>query len=367
MKLFSELHASLIYTSSRNAKMTLLTNYFEKAADPDRGIALAALTGTLHLPNVTPTIVRKLMSERVDPVLFSWSYDFVGDLAETTALMWPSNAKSSAWPQLKDIYSTLMSVKKKEVPGLISSWLDAMDETGRWALLKLMGGGLRVGVSARLAKSSLAKFGDIEVAEIEEVWHALEVPFEELFSWLEGAIPRPSMDHRAVFRPLMLANPVLEKELLNIKPDDYALEWKWDGIRVQLAANGEERKLFSRTGDDISNSFPEIIDASKFNGVLDGELLVMKEKKVAPFNDLQQRLNRKKISDRLVLDFPCHVRLYDILFDGEEDLRTHSFKYRRLRLEQFFEEKKLQRMDLSELVDFKIHRNLSDLHTTCRV
>ena len=66
----------------------------------------------------------------------------------------------------------------------------------------------------------------------------------------------------------------------------------------------------------------------------------MKEKKVAPFNELQQRLNRKKISDKLVLDFPCHVRLYDILFDGEEDLRTHSFKYRRLRLEQFFEEKK---------------------------
>ena len=92
----------------------------------------------------------------------------------------------------------------------------------------------------------------------------------------------------------------------------------------------------------------------------------MKEKKVAPFNDLQQRLNRKKISDKLVLDFPCHVRLYDILFDGEEDLRTHSFRYRRLRLEQFFEEKKLQRMDLSELVDFKIHSNLSDLHTTCR-
>ena len=161
MKLFSELLESLIYTSSRNAKITLLKNYFEKATDPDRGIALAALTGTLHLPNVTPAIIRKLMSERVDPVLFSWSYDFVGDLAETTALMWPSNVKTSAWPKLKDVYSTLMSVKKKEVPSLISSWLDAMDETGRWALLKLMGGGLRVGVSARLAKSSLAKFGDI--------------------------------------------------------------------------------------------------------------------------------------------------------------------------------------------------------------
>ena len=366
MKLFSELLESLIYTSSRNAKMMLLKNYFEKAADPDRGIALAALTGTLQLPNVTPAIIRKLMSERADPVLFSWSYDFVGDLAETTALMWPSNAKSSAWPELKDVYNALMSAKKKEVPDLISNWLDAMDENGRWALLKLMGGGLRVGVSARLAKSSLAKFGDVEVAEIEEVWHALEVPFEELFSWLEGVIPRPSMDHRAVFRPLMLANPVSEKELLKIKPSDYALEWKWDGIRVQLAANAEERKLFSRTGDDISNSFPEIIEASKFNGVLDGELLVIKDKKVAPFNDLQQRLNRKKISDKLILDFPCHVRLYDILFDGEEDLRAHSFKYRRLRLERFVEEKKLERMDLSELVDFKIYRNLSDLHATCR-
>ena len=366
MKLFSKLLEALLFTSSRNAKMALLKNYFETAPNSDRGIALAALTETLNLPNVTSAMIKKLIAEKVDPVLFSWSYDFVGDLAETTALMWPSDEKKSEWPRLEDVYRDVTSVRKKDVPELISGWLDCMDETGRWALLKLMGGGLRVGVSARLAKSSLAQFGNVEVAEIEEVWHALEVPFEELFSWLDGDSERPSMEDRAVFRPLMLANPISDKELEKIKPDDYALEWKWDGIRVQVSCNGNERRLFSRTGDDISNSFPEIIEDIKFNGVLDGELLVVKDKKVAPFNNLQQRLNRKKVSDKLISEFPGHVRLYDILFDAQEDLRSNNFKYRRSRLEQFVEQNKLQRMDLSEIVEFNVRDNLNDLHTACR-
>ena len=167
MKPFSELLDSLLYTSSRNAKLVLLTDYLKKTPDPDRGIALAALTGNLNLPNVTPTTIRKLISSKVDPILFSWSYDFVGDLAETTALMWPSASRDLEWPSLGDIYSKIMSSRKTELPKLISSWLDEMDETGRWALLKLMSGGLRVGVSARLAKTSLADFGNIDVTEIE--------------------------------------------------------------------------------------------------------------------------------------------------------------------------------------------------------
>ena len=309
MKSFSELLDSLLYTSSRNAKLVLLTDYLKKTPDPDRGIALAALTGNLNLPNVTPTTIRKLISSKVDPILFSWSYDFVGDLAETTALMWPSASRDLEWPSLGDIYSKIMSSRKTELPKLISSWLDGMDETGRWALLKLMGGGLRVGVSARLAKTSLEDFGNIDVTEIEEVWHALELPFVDLFAWLDGKTQRPSMNDRAVFRPLMLANPIADKELSEIKPDDYALEWKWDGIRVQISCNGAERKLFSRTGDDISKSFPEIIGAADFKGVLDGELLIIKGKEIATFNDLQQRLNRKKVSDKLISDFPAHVRL----------------------------------------------------------
>lgn len=366
MKPFSELLDSLLYTSSRNAKLVLLTDYLKKTPDPDRGIALAALTGNLNLPNVTPTTIRKLISSKVDPILFSWSYDFVGDLAETTALMWPSASRDLEWPSLGDIYSKIMSSRKTELPKLISSWLDEMDETGRWALLKLMSGGLRVGVSARLAKTSLADFGNMDVTEIEEVWHALELPFVDLFAWLDGKTQRPSMNDRAVFRPLMLANPIADKELSEIKPDDYALEWKWDGIRVQISCNGAERKLFSRTGDDISRSFPEIIGAADFKGVLDGELLIIKGKEIATFNDLQQRLNRKKVSDKLISDFPAHVRLYDILFDGDEDLRKYDFAYRRLRLEQFFQEKMLLNMDISELVDFKIYKDLSDLHDTCR-
>ncbi len=112
-------------------------------------------------------------------------------------------------------------------------------------------------------------------------------------------------------------------------PDDIAAEWKWDGVRVQIAASGDDARIFSRAGDDISAAFPEIVSAfRRVDAVLDGELLVVRDGVVAPFNDLQQRLNRKIVTPRMMKDYPAFVRLYDLLFDGE-DLRPLSFLERR--------------------------------------
>src|SRR5690606_37209677 len=129
-----------------------------------------------------------------------------------------------------------------------------------------------------------------------------------------GHAPPPKIDLRRAFRPLMLSNPLDEAELAKLDPADFRAEWKWDGIRVQLAAGGGEARLFSRSGDEISSAFPDLMEGAAFDAVLDGELLVARDAEIAPFNDLQQRLNRKKVTVKTLAEFPAHLRAYDILF-----------------------------------------------------
>src|SRR5690606_11495763 len=131
-----------------------------------------------------------------------------------------------------------------------------------------------------------------------------------------------------------------------------AAEWKWDGIRVQAAHEGGERRLYSRTGDDIGKSFPDLLAAMNFDGVIDGELLVKQAGRVAPFADLQQRLNRKTADAALQQKFPVFIRAYDLLMEGAEDLRPLPFSERRKRLEQFVACLPPERFDLSPLQPF---------------
>ena len=366
MRTFAELLDRLVFTPSRNGKLRLLGDYFATVPDPDRGYALAALAGELDFAGAKPALVRGLAESRVDPVLFAWSYDYVGDLAETVALIWPERPGANRPPELSAVVERLREAGRGEVPPLIEAWLDALDATGRWALLKLITGGLRVGVSARLAKTGLAGLGDVDVAEIEEVWHGLEPPYLPLFAWLDGRAARPQIDPRAAFRPLMLAQPLEENVLEGLVPADFAAEWKWDGIRVQLAAGPASRRLFSRSGDEISRTFPDLLEGAGFDAVLDGELLVLRDGEVAPFNDLQQRLNRKTVSAKLLTNYPAHLRLYDLLFEGEEDLRALPFEERRRRLEAWYERELPPAMDLSPLIPFATWRHLQDLRGAAR-
>ncbi|MEO1248517.1 MAG: cisplatin damage response ATP-dependent DNA ligase [Pseudomonadota bacterium] len=368
MKEFSALIDALIFTPSRNGKLRHLTDYFAQASDPDRGYALAALTGSLDLKAAKPALVRGLVAERVDPVLFGWSYDYVGDLAETVALIWPEEGepKEASSLRLSDVVVATERAGKADMPALLASWLDGCAISERYALIKLITGGMRMGVSARLAKVALAQFGDRPVEEIEELWHGLEPPYEPLFAWLEGKGDRPVIDDALIFRPLMLAHPLEEGEEQGLSAEDFAAEWKWDGIRVQLAARGGETKLFSRTGDDISNAFPDVLANADFHAVLDGELLVVREGEVQPFSHLQKRLNRKKVGAKMLADFPGWIRLYDILFDGEEDLRALPFHDRRQRLEAWYAIHEPNRMDISPTVHFTDWAALDELRAGAR-
>lgn len=366
MKRFARLLDALVYTPSRNGKLRLLADYFATAPDPDRGWALAAMTGGLAQRHVKPALVRELVEQRVDPVLFRLSYDYVGDLAETVSLIWPQAAVEGPPPSLSAIVDRLRAAGRTEVPRLLAGWLDALDATGRFALLKLLMGGMRVGVSARLTKAALAAVGDMPVEKIEEIWFGLEPPYESLFAWLEGRAGPPAVDQRLAFRAPMLANPVTEAEIEPLAPADFRAEWKWDGIRVQLVANGGEARLYSRNGEDIGGAFPDVLEQACFDAVLDGELLILRDGDVAPFNDLQQRLNRKTVTARLLADHPAHIRLYDILFDMGEDLRPLPFDDRRRRLERWHGRVAPERMDLSPLVPFDSWQALSRLRDGAR-
>ena len=296
----------------------------------------------------------------MDPVLFGWSYDYVGDLAETVALVWPARPGANREPELSEVVDALRGASRAEVQRLIEGWLDALDATGRWALLKLMTGGLRIGVSARLAKTAVAALGPVEVSEVEEVWHALAPPYDDLFAWLEGRSDRPTANAPGRFRPVMLAQSLDEAvDFARLDPDDYAAEWKWDGIRVQAVSEGGVRRLYTRTGDDISRTFPDVIAAMDYEGALDGELLVLREGGMASFADLQQRLNRKSVTDKMLADFPAGIRAYDLLSDGGQDMRALPFAQRRARLEAFVGALETRRIDLSPIQPFATWEELA--------
>ncbi|WP_315813336.1 ATP-dependent DNA ligase [Bradyrhizobium sp. SZCCHNR2028] len=432
MNRFAELLDRLAYEPGRNNKLRLLTSYFREVEDPDRGYALGALTGALSFKHAKPALIRDLIAARTDPVLFALSYDYVGDLSETVALMWPKAASNQLRvsgypppqpsptrgegaeldselssrttskagstselalpstalsvpsplvgegqgggchtsgltrasghnnpppPTLTEVVTTLRTLGKTEMPRQLAQWLDELDETGRWALLKLVTGGLRIGISARLAKTAAAALGDKDPHEVELIWPGLAPPYLDLFAWLEGRGDKPVNRDPAPFRPVMLAHAVEDDDFAGMNAADYIAEWKWDGIRVQ-AVSGREAdgrvvtRLYSRSGEDITGSFPDLLPSLHLPGALDGELLVVRDQRVQSFNVLQQRLNRKTVSPKLMKEYPIHLRAYDLLGDEDNDLRELPFAERRAKLEAFIKRLDDPRVDLSPTIAF---------------
>ncbi|NLS27640.1 DNA ligase [Sphingomonas sp. S2M10] len=369
MRAFADLLDRLIYTRSRNAKLRLIGDYLRATPDPDRGWAMAALTGALDLPAVKPALLRALIESRVDPVLYGMSRDFVGDSAETIALLWPEPhvpPPESTPLTLSHVVSTLGALSRSDAPAVLAAMLDRLESDERYALLKLATGALRVGISARLAKTALAQAFGLDVDAVEEVWHGLHPPYDRLFDWAEGRAGQPRAEDVPVFRPFMLAHPLEETQ---VSLAEYAAEWKWDGIRVQLVHAGGETRLYSRAGDDITRSFPEVAAAFATPGVLDGELLVRGEAQggeAGSFNALQQRLGRKIVSAKTLAEFPAFVRLYDILFDGTEDVRALPWQERRARLEAFVPGLEPDRFDLSAVIDAADFAALEEIRAGAR-
>ena len=376
MRAFSQLLDDLVYTRSRNTKLQLIGDYLKETPDPDRGYGLAALTATLDIPHVKPAAIRGLVEETIDPVLFYMSRDYVGDTAETVALLWPKRTGEPA--EIDDAtigisaaIERLRSASKLEAPRVLASMLDHLDASGRYALLKLALGELRVGINARLAKQALAQAFGLEIEAVEEVWHGLKPPFTELFDWAEGRSEQPAVRDVPVFRPFMLAHPL---EQTKVSLQDYAAEWKWDGIRVSsstpaadfgsTAARATTSPAAFRTSPKPSAQGEPWTENCWFAAKRRARELEVES--AASFNALQQRLGRKTVSQKMLGSYPAFVRLYDILFDEDEDLRDLSWGQRRARLERFAAGLDPQRFDVSRLIEAESFERLEDLRTSAR-
>ncbi|HEV7343390.1 MAG TPA: cisplatin damage response ATP-dependent DNA ligase [Sphingopyxis sp.] len=405
MKGFAALIDRLIYTRSRNSKLALIADYLTHTPDPDRGWAIAALTESLDFPAVKSAMVRTLLATRVDEELFRLSRHFVGDTAETAALLWPdpdkplpfrggvgvgsaglaqgretppaatreqSSQVSLPSPEgegemsVAQAVDALSAATRATAPAILASLLDRLDADGRYALLKLALGGMRVGVSARLAKQAFAQAFDVPVDDVEELWHAIPPPYAPLFDWGEGRAERPDLKDVAFFRPFMLAHP-LEDGSVDLA--DYAAEWKWDGIRVQIVRGGAETRIYSRGGEEISAAFPELVAAFDQDAVIDGELLVRGDAQggeAASFNALQQRLGRKTVPKKMLADYPAFVRVYDLLAVDGNDLRSLPWTERRRQLEAFVPRLADSHFDLSQVIDAADFEDLSERRAGAR-
>ncbi|MBT0586960.1 cisplatin damage response ATP-dependent DNA ligase [Alteromonas oceanisediminis] len=349
MEAFSALLERLYFTNSKNTKTAVIHEYLRDTPDPDRGWAIAALAGTLNFDLFKRALIKSLILERADPVLFELSYDYVGEMSETVAHLWPNAAseKEVSLPSLSEVVNTFKQADKQQTRDYLVSLLNQMTPAQRWALVKLGTRGLRVGVSARLIKRILADYGGQDVTVLEQLWHGIEPPYTELLAWLEGRAEKPDVSDKVTFHPVMLAHPLNESQLDELHLNDWQIEWKYDGIRVQLVSTPKGMALFSRTGDDISASFPDLLTDLNITGVFDGELLIINNGVIGTFNDLQQRLNKKKPSKKLQTGSPAGMVIYDALAIEGDDLSTATLATRRQALERWFDTQNDQRLLLS--------------------
>ena len=340
MQAFAALLDRLYYTNATSAKAAILADYLRRTPDPDRGFAVGAIAGTLSFELFKRALVRDLVAERVDPVLLAMSYDYVGEMSETVAHIWPRSPRGAILNRMPPLHEVVHEFQTRDKPAIreyLALLLGNMTPPERWALLKLGMRTLRIGMSARSVKHVLAGFGGVGVGEIEEVWHAREPPYLDLFAWLEGRGPKPDCKDAVTFHPVMLAHAIEEAEVEIVTPADFMAEWKYDGIRVQVVSTPAGKGLFSRTGDGISGAFPEVLARVNFEAVLDGELIVKAGGEIASFNHLQQRLNRKSPDPKLIAAYPGHIILYDALAIEGRDLRPLPLTERKAALARWFE------------------------------
>lgn len=355
MQRFAALLDSLVYSPSRNRKTDILVRYFRETPDPDRGYALAALTGAMTFPSAKPSLFRTLISERMDPELFRLSHDFVGDLAETVSLCWPHDRLSQDIP-LGMLVDSLKTTSRSDAPAFVAGLMDQLDAPSRYALIKLTTGGARAGVSTGLVRQALARLSNKSEDDIEDVWRLGAPPYTSMFAWLDGTGPKPGGGSAPRWRSFMLATPFDPSDAGKLSPHDYLAEWKWDGIRIQALSDGTQTQIFSRSGDDITAAFPDIQLPRGFIGSLDGELLARRPDapglSPAPFNDLQQRLNRKSPTPKTLGSHPVFLRAYDLLSLGAEDLRALTTERRRELLQKTIASFSEANIDVSEAFAF---------------
>jgi DNA ligase 1 len=337
MKRFAALYEALDSSTRTNDKVDALAAYFRAVPAEDACWAVYFLTGNRPRQAVPAKKLHAIAARAagLPDWLFAESYDAVGDIAETIALILPEPTQSSDIPLNIWVTERLAALRKSDENtqevALLEYW-HQLDQRQRFVFNKLMTGGFRVGVSSLLVTRALAEIAGIDARVIAHrlmgEWQPSAASFNALISTETSAfdISKPY--------PFFLAHP-LEGDVSAFGDiTDWQAEWKWDGIRGQLVKRHGEMFLWSRGEELVGGQFPEILDAAKHlpDGVFDGEILASKEGNVLPFAALQKRLGRKNPGKKVLSDAPVVFVIYDLLEINDADIRAEPLHARRARL-----------------------------------
>jgi DNA ligase 1 len=372
MKYFAHLFLQLDQTNKTTEKVIALKQYFEQASDSDKVWAIALFTSRKPKRVVKTTQLRQWSAElaNLPDWLFDETYNVVGDLAETIALIIPNSSSTddktlSEWINFLSALYPLDELEKKNA--VINSW-HKMTQQERFVFTKLITGGFRVGVSQNLLVKAIADLYQIEPAKITHRlmgnWDPFSISFQKLIleEDLNEDLSKPY--------PFCLAHP------LDKKPDemsdlaDWIVEWKWDGIRAQLIKREDKFYIWSRGEELVTDKYPELhplLNSIPNGTVLDGEIIPFKDGTPLHFGILQTRIGRKTVGRKLLQDAPVAFMAYDLLeFEGK-DYRAEPTELRRQQLEQLDEQlDEHYKWNLSKPVPANNWDELTELHKKSR-
>jgi len=338
MKLFADLIQEIDSTTKTSAKVTALVNYFRLADDPGKIWAIALLSGKRPKRNITTTLMRQWAAEQSHlPLwLFEDSYHVVGDLAETIALLLPqpthvSEKSLDFW--IRSLVELKEHTEEEKKAFIISAW-SQLDRHKRFVFNKLITGGLRIGVSQKLMTKALAKYtGHDEntlAYKLMGNWDPLNITFKSLV--LSDDI---AADQSKPY-PFYLAYALEDEPKYLGSISDWQIERKWDGIRGQIIIRNNEIYIWTRGEELVTDKYPELHAFTKSipNGtVIDCEIICHDGMHPLPFNILQKRIGRKKVSKKLMIDAPIRIIAYDLLEHNGKDIREKPMQSRRELLE----------------------------------
>jgi DNA ligase-1 len=338
MKAFADLFSALDQTNKTGEKIDAMVRYFRSAPPADAAWAIFFLSG--RKPKAVVQVPRLCLwaveAAGLPPWLFDESYDAVGDVAETIALLLPVSNVIELHPlheMVERLYSLRRCNEEKQRQIVIDTWRQ-MDATQRFVWNKLITGAFRVGVSQQLVARALAEVSGLTV---EVISHRLMGNWDATAEFYTALISEDTKD-ADISRPypFCLAYPLEgePEDLGDVR--DWSAEWKWDGIRSQLIKRDGQLFLWSRGEELITERFPEISEAAKFlpdGTAIDGEVLAWRDGAVLDFGQLQLRIGRKVVGKKLLTDVPVILMAYDLLELAGQDVREQPFAWRRSHLE----------------------------------
>lgn len=377
MKRFTELFQAIDATTSTNAKVEAIRQYFAEEEAANAVWALYLLLNKTRRRLVTSRVLRDvyLSISDIPEWLFQDCYSHVGDSAEVIALLLrdtPLHGQSAADIPLQKWMEQIIPLVKEvdtdeERHELIVSWWRSLDDYEVFVLNKVLTGAFRVGASAKLVIKGLAGASGIPEAVLA---HRLMGDFEPTVAFYENLLSEEAVEAApSQPYPFFLASQIDEEKFQQEDPTQWLAEWKWDGIRAQVIKRADEVFIWSRGEDLVTEQFPEIVEAFQPfpNGhVLDGEILCWEGDRPLTFNHLQKRLGRKRVTKKVMEESPVRFIAYDLIEHAGHDIREKPLSDRKALLTDLLDGQSDDRVDRSVSLEFDSFEDLQAMRSRSR-